>query len=121
MTLNDLAIVQLVHRVGTDDDQSLGTKLPDHRGVAPQGVGGSLVPAAALVPLMRMQDEEATGRSIEVPGPTVGKVIGQRAGVELLDHPHVGDARAKAVRQRKVDQPIHPAEGDRGLGPIVGE
>jgi hypothetical protein len=39
----------------------------------------------------------------------------------LLDHPHVGQAAVHTVAQGKINQSVHAAERDHGLGPLFGQ
>jgi hypothetical protein len=75
--VDDLGVVEPVDRVGTHDDQRVGVVLPNQVGVAPQRVGGALVPARPVAAEPRMQRQQAAGRSVEVPRPAVGQVVGQ--------------------------------------------
>ncbi len=79
------------------------------------------MPPRALAALMRRQRQQSTRRPVEVPRPSVGEVRGQRRRVVLQRHPHVGDLGVLAVRQRKVDEPVHPCERHRRFGPRGGQ
>ena len=71
MGLDHLAVVQLVDRVGADDDERVGVVLADQVGLPPQQVRGAADPAAAVGALERRQHHQARrscGR-----GPTAGR------------------------------------------------
>jgi hypothetical protein len=121
MCVDRLAVIQLVDGVGADDDEGVGGELADQFRVAPQRVGRAGVPTAPLGALVRRQRQEPAEGAVEVPRPAVGQVVGHRRRVELHRHPDVGDLRVLAVAQREVHEPVHPGEGDGGLGALVGE
>jgi hypothetical protein len=114
---DDVGVVEPVDRVGADDHERLRAELVDQLRVAPQGVGGAAVPAVAALAEPRVQHQQAAVGAVEVPGPAVRQMVGQRDGVELLDHPHVRQPGVQAVAQREVDQPVDAGERHGRLGP----
>ena len=122
MLLHERAVVERVDRVGAEHDQRLGREVADERGVAPQRVRGALLEARAVVVAEAgLEDQQPAGRAVEVPRAAVGQVVAERDGVELLHHPHVGQAGVQAVAEREVDQPVGAREGHGGLGPLARE
>ena len=119
--LDDLAVVELVHRVRREHHEQLRAAVADQLGVAPQRIRGARVPAAAVAPLPRRQREHAPRGAVEVPRAPVGQVPGEGSRVVLHRDPHVGDLGVLAVGQREVDQAEPARERHRGLRARRGE
>ena len=88
--------------------------------VLAHGIGGALVPALALGPLLRREDlDEAAGEAVEAVA--LLDVAVQRAAVELRQQADAAEVGVEAVADRDVHDPVLPAQRDRGLRPVLGE
>jgi heat shock protein HspQ len=120
--LDQRAVVLDVDRIGAENNQGLGRELADERRVAPQGIRGAGLEAAAVARAQpRLQEQQAADRPVQVPRPAVGQVVAERDRVELLHDPHVRQPGVAAVAQREVDQPMGSGERHCGLGALLGE
>ena len=86
--------------------------------ILPNGVGGALVPLRAFGRLLGRQDiDEATREIVELVARL--HVAMQRHGVELREQIDRAQAGIETVADRDIDQPIFPAQRDRGFGPVL--
>jgi hypothetical protein len=113
--MDHVAQVERVDVVGREDEDEVGTKVADEAARAQDGVGVALVPARVRVALVGRQNLQAAVRAVQVPGAAVGEVVVERVRLELLDDPHVRDARVHAVGKREVNQAIRSGKRQRGL------
>ena len=116
-----VGIVHLVDVVAGEDDHVLGVVHIDEAQVLIDGVGGALVPGAALGALVGGQDMDAAGGAVQVPGLAAADIAVQLQGAVLGQHAHGVDAGVGAVGQGKVDDAVLAAKGDGGLCHIPGE
>jgi hypothetical protein len=67
------------------------------------------------------QDAQPAGVAVQVPRPAVEQVVVELVRLELLHHPHVGQAAVHAAAEREVDEVVDAGERERGLGARGGE
>ncbi|CAM3306365.1 hypothetical protein DEDE109153_10490 [Deinococcus deserti] len=123
MGLDHLTVVQAVHMIGAEDQQHVGSKLPDQRSVLRKGVRVAMRELAVLV--LRAgkgwQDHQPPARAVQVPGPAARQVVVQAVRQVLLDDPHVLHTAVDQIAQREIDQPVGAQKRHGRLGPLVGQ
>ena len=70
---------------------------------------------------LRDDPAEAAAVAVQAPRATAGEVVVDRGHLVLQRHPHVGQVGVHEPREGEVDQPVHPAVRQRGLGPLARE
>ena len=113
----DVHPVELVAR--QDEHQPVGI-IVEMQQVLPDGVGGPLIPLLPVGPLLRGQDLHEAGREVVEPVAVLDVAV-QRAAVELGQDEDAAQIGVEAVADGDVHQPVLPAQGNGGLGPILGE
>ena len=68
---------------------------------------------------LRDDAAEAAAVAVQAPRATAGEVVVDRGHLVLQRHPHVGEVGVHQPREGEVDQPVHPAVRQRGLGPLA--
>ncbi len=116
--LDELAVVHPVEVVAGEDQVVVGVHLLEVPARLAHGVRRALEPAAAVGRLLGRQDLDETFRvAVEPVG--LADVTIERRRVELRQHDDLPDLRVQAVADRDIDEPVLPADGDRGLRPGV--
>ena len=114
-------VIHLVDVVAGEHEHVLRVPLLDEGNVLIDGVGRALVPLAGLAGLVRREHEDAAVGQVQVP-----RRAGADVGVELertvlRQHADDVDARIGAVGERKVNDAILSAVGNRRLGDLLGQ
>ena len=113
-------VVHLVDVIAREDEDEAGLLVLDEVGVLADGVGRALVPAAPELLLGRdLVDELVQARAEDVPARL--QVVGKRVRLVLRQDVDPPEPGVDAVGQGEVDDPEDAAEGDRRLGPDVGQ
>ena len=107
--------------VGGEHEQHVRIVVGNHLAVAVDRIRIPLVPAALGITEVGMQDPQPAARTVEIPGPAVGKLLRQFMRLVLLDHPDVADPTVEAIRQGEVDQPVSAGKGEGWLSAFVGQ
>ena len=121
MPLHHLGVVHFIDVIAGEDHHILRVIQVDEPDVLVDGVGGALVPGAALAAHIGRQDVDAAGGAVQVPGHAAADVAVQLQGAVLGQHAHGVDAGIGAVGQGKVDDAVFSAEGHGGLGHVAGK
>ena len=111
--------VHPVDVVGPEDDDVVGGLVDEQVHRLEDRVGAALVPPGAE-PLLRGHRSDVVAQQRGHP-PRQGDVLVERVRLVLGQHrdlPHTG---VREVRQDEVDQPVGPAERDRGFRPVHRE
>ena len=116
-----VGVVHLVDMVAGEDDHILRVVHINEAQVLVNGVGGALVPGAALGALVGRQDVDAAGGAVQVPGLAAADIAVQLQGAVLGQHAHGVDTGVGAVGKREVDDAVLTAEGDGGLCHVSGK
>jgi hypothetical protein len=114
----------VVHRVDViagDDQHQLGPKVADEGEVLPHRVGGAAVPVRVLGAAVGGENAQLAGAADVVPGRAAGQVGVERVRPVLGEDADRADPRVHHVRQREVDEPVHPPDRDGALRPLGGE
>jgi len=74
------AVIEGVDPVGAENQDDVGVELTDEATVAPEGIGVALGEALLLAPGEGLQDEQASGRAVEVPGPPLARWSSRECG-----------------------------------------
>ena len=118
--LDELAEVHAVQLVAGQDEHLVRVLALDVRQVLAHRVGRALVPVGALVRLLRGQHlDEPLAEHVELV--RVGDVPVQADAEELREHVDVVHLAVDAVGDGQVDEPVLAGDGDRRLGPRLGE
>ena len=104
-----------------EDQHVFGVIAVDKVDVLVDGVGGTLVPFAALIGLVRGEDEDAAVHPVKVPGLAVADIGIQFQRAVLGQDADGIDAGVYAVGKREVDDLILAAEGNGGFRHLLGQ
>ncbi len=114
------AVVHAVELVPREDRDVLVGEAADVGERLPDGVGRALVPCSRRRRLLgREHGDEPTAELVEPVGPR--EVAVEAGRVELGEDEDPVEPGVEAVRDRDVDEPVLPGEGDGGLGAVTGE
>ena len=113
-------IVHLVDMIARQDDRVAGGRLLDRVDVLVDGVGRPLVPHLGDPLLGRDHLDVFPQLAAEELPPHVDVPV-QAGGLVLGQHQDLAEVGIDAIREGEVDDPVDPAEGDRGLGPVPRE
>ena len=121
VTAEHFGIIHLIDVVTGEDHHILRLILVDEADVLIDGVGGALVPGAALAAHIGRQDVNTAAAAVQIPGLAGADVAVQFHGPVLSQDADGVNAGVGAVGQGKVDDAEFTAEGDGGLGHGAGE
>ena len=120
--LEHLGVVHLIDVVAGEDQHVLGIVVLNEGQVLVDGVGGAGEPGALLMGAqVGRQDVHAAVGHVQIPGLAGSDVGVELEGLVLGQHAHGVDAGVCAVGQGKVDDAVFAAEGDAGLGHVLGQ
>ncbi len=117
--LDHLGEVHAVDVVGADDDDDVGSLIPQQVEALQDRVRGSREPALAEPLLGGNGCDVGTRDAVEAPG--LRDVAVEAVRLVLGQHDDLAKPRVDQVAEREVDEAITAAEGNCGFGPIRGE
>ena len=117
--VDHLPRVHPVDVIGAEDDHQVGLVVVDEVERLVDRVRGAGVPLRPEPLLGRDRRHEVAQQRAHPPGQADVPV--QAVALVLGQHGDPQAARVGQVGQREVDQPVQAAEGDGGLGPVVGQ
>ena len=113
-----LGVVHLVDVVASEDQGIARGGLLDRVDVLVDRVGGPLIPLVAEA-LLRRDHLDVFVEFAAQELPTLVDVPVQADGLVLGQDQDLAKVGVQAIREREVDDPVDPAEGDRRLGPVT--
>ena len=116
--LQHLVIVHLVNVVAAEDQYVIRVELLDELDVLVDGVGRAGIPFAGLAGHIGGQHIDTAVSKVQIPRGAAADIGVQQKRTVLGQHAHHVDAAVGAVAQRKVDDAVFAAVGDRGLGHV---
>ena len=114
-------VIHLVDVVAGEHQHVLRIPLRDEGNVLIDGVGRALVPFAGLAGLVRRQNVNAAVGKVKIPRRAGADVGVQLQRAVLRQHAHHVDARIGAVGERKINDTVFSAVGNRRLGDVLGQ
>ena len=117
--VDHLPWIHPVDVIGAEDDHQVGLVVVDEVERLVDRVRGAGVPMRPEPLLRRDRSHEVAQQRAHPPGQADVPV--QAVALVLGQHGDPQGARVGQVGQCEVDQPVQAAEGDGGLGPVVGQ
>ena len=121
MKLEHGSVIHLVDVIASQDHNILGLLTFNCINVLINGIGGALVPAVGEPLLGRDEIDEFAEFTAKVVAPCEVDMPVKRLGFVLCQQQQATHAAVQAVAEYKIDDPVEPAEWDRGLGTIPCE
>jgi hypothetical protein len=120
MVADELVIVHPVEMVACQNEDIARFPARDPRHLAANRIRRPLVPVGTRQRLFRRKDLDiAVAKDVELIGSVDVAMEGCRE--KLGEDKDTRDARVDAIADRDVEQPVLAADGDGGLGPLLGQ
>jgi len=117
-----IAIILLVDMVAGEDQQRVAAVALDKRTVLIQRIRRAAVPVLVVAPAVGLPDLQAVGSlPVEVPGLADAEMLHERVRPVLREDGDAVQIRIDRIRERKIDNPVLPAERNRRLGALLAQ